>query len=90
MSLALAGGFFTIVSIVVHLLSHVRPFAAPWTGEGLASLSFTISRSFLKLLSIESVIPSNHLILCRSLLLLPSIFPFYVFPLIKTPGTEGF
>ena len=47
----------------------------PWTAAHQASLSFTISRSFLKLLSIESVMPSNHLILCCPLLLLPSIFP---------------
>ena len=51
--------------VVVHLLSHVRQ----------ASLSFTISQSLLKLMSIESMMPSNHLILCHPLLLLPSIFP---------------
>ena len=49
--------------------------AAPWTAEGLASLSITSSRSLLKLMSIESVMSSNHLILCRPLLLLPSVFP---------------
>ena len=49
--------------------------ATSWTAAPQASLSFTKSRSLLKLLSIESVIPSNHLILCHSLLLLPSIFP---------------
>ena len=47
----------------------------PWTAAGQASLSFTISQSFLKLMSIESVMPANHLILCRPLLLLPSVFP---------------
>ena len=47
----------------------------PWTAAHQASLSFTISQSLLKLMSIESVMPSNHLILCRFLLLLPSIFP---------------
>ena len=47
----------------------------PWTAAHQASLSFTISQSLLKLMSIESVMPSNHLILCRPLLLLPSIFP---------------
>ena len=47
----------------------------PWTAACQASLSFTISQSLLKLMSIESVMPSNHLILCRPLLLLPSIFP---------------
>ena len=55
-------------------LSHVRLFATPWTAAHQASLSFTISRSLLKVMSIESPMPSNHLILCRPLLL-PSIFP---------------
>ena len=57
------------------LLSHVRLFSTPWTAAHQASVSFTISQSLLKLMSIESVMPSNHLILCRPLLLLPSIFP---------------
>ena len=61
--------------IVVQLLSCVRLFAAPWTAARQASLSFTISPSLLKLMSIESVMPSNHLILCCPHLLLPSIFP---------------
>ena len=55
--------------------SHVRLFATPWTAAHQASLSFTISQSLLKFMSIESVMPSNHLILCRPFLLLPSIFP---------------
>ena len=59
----------------VQLLSHVWLFATLWTVACQASLSFTISRSMLKLMSIESVIPSNHLILCHPLLHLPSIFP---------------
>ena len=59
----------------VQSLSHVQLFATPWTAARQASLSITNSRSLLKLMSIESVIPSNHLILCRPLLLLPSIFP---------------
>ena len=59
----------------VQLLSHVRLFAIPWTAAHQASLSITNSRSLLKLMSIESVMPSNHLILCRPLLLPPSIFP---------------
>ena len=59
----------------VQLLSHVRLFAIPWTAACQASLSITNSQSLLKLTSIESVMPSNHLILCRPLLLLPSIFP---------------
>ena len=57
------------------LLSRVQPFATPWTAAHQASLSFTISRSLLRLTSIESVMPSNHLILCCPLLLLPSVFP---------------
>ena len=60
---------------VVQLLSHVRLFETPWIAAHQASLSFTISRSLLKLLSIEWVMLSNHLILCHPLLLLPSIFP---------------
>ena len=63
------------VSIAVQLLSCVRLFAAPWTSICQASLSFTISRSLLKLMSIESVMPSNHLIPCHPLLLLASVFP---------------
>ena len=59
----------------VQLLSHVQLFATPWTAARQASLSITNSRSLLKLMSIELVMPSNHLILCRPLLLLPSIFP---------------
>ena len=60
---------------VVQLLSHVWLFATPWTAAWQASLSFTVSWSLLKLMLIESMISSNHLILCRSLLLLLSIFP---------------
>ena len=56
-------------------LSHVRPFATPWTALRQASLSITNSWSLLKLMSIKLVMPSNHLIFCHSLLLLPSIFP---------------
>ena len=59
----------------VQSLIHVRLFAALWTAACQASLSITNSRSLLKLVSIESVMPSNHLILCCPLLLLPSIFP---------------
>ena len=59
----------------VQLLSRVWLFATPWTAAHQASLSITNSQSLLKLMSIESVIPSNHLILCRPLLLPPSIFP---------------
>ena len=59
----------------VQLLSHILLFATPWTAAHQASLPITNSQSLLKLMYIESVIPSNHLILCRPLLLLPSIFP---------------
>ena len=59
----------------VQSLSPVRLFATPWTAERQASLSITNSQSLLKLMSIELVMPSNHLILCHPLLLLPSIFP---------------
>ena len=60
---------------VVQSLSHVQLFATPWTAGCQAFLSFTISQSLLKLMSIELVMPSNHLILCCPLLLLPSILP---------------
>ena len=59
----------------VQSLSHVWLFATPWTAAHQASLSITNSWSLLKLMSIESVMPSNRLILCHPLLLLPSIFP---------------
>ena len=59
----------------VQSLGHVQSFATPRTAAPQASLSFTISWSFLTLISIESVMPSSHLILCHSLLLLPAIFP---------------
>ena len=59
----------------VQSLSHVRLFAIPWTAARQASLSITNSRRLLKLMSIELVMPSNHLILCRPFLFLPSIFP---------------
>ena len=55
--------------------SHVRLFATPWTAARQASLSITSSQSLLKLMSIESVMPSNHRALCRPLPLLPSVFP---------------
>ena len=61
--------------VVVQSLSHVQLFVTPWTAAHQASLSFTVSQSLLKLMSIESVMPYNHLILCYPLLLLPSIFP---------------
>ena len=61
--------------ILFSHLSHVRLFVTPWTAARQASLSSTVSQSLLKLLSIELMMPSNHLILCHPLLLLPSIFP---------------
>ena len=66
----------SIMSFVIQLLSHVQLFATPRTAACQTSLSFTICQILLKLMSIESVMPSNHLVhLCCSLLLLPSIFP---------------
>ena len=59
----------------VQSLSHVQLFATPWTAACQASLSITNSRSLLKLMSIELMMPSNHFILCHPLLLLPSILP---------------
>ena len=59
----------------VQLLSHVQLFVTPWTAACQASLSIINSQSLPKLMFIESVMPSNHLILCCPLLLLPSIFP---------------
>ena len=59
----------------VQSLSHMQLFVTPWTAVHHASLYITNTQSLLKLMSIESVMPSNHLILCRPLLLLPSIFP---------------
>ena len=74
-------GIFKLLYNCAHFLfcfqslSHVQLFATSWTAACQASLSFTISWSLLKLMSIESVMPSNYLILCYPLLLLPSIFP---------------
>ena len=59
---------------LVHSLGYIRLFVTPWTEACQASPSFTISWSLLKLISFESVVPSNHLILCRPLLHLPSMF----------------
>ena len=64
-----------MIIAVVQLLSHVRLFVTLWTAACHVSLSFTISWNFLKLMFIEPMMPSNHLILCRPLLFLPSIFP---------------
>ena len=67
--------YVSILIRSVQLLSHVHLFATPWTAAGQASLSITRSQTLLKLTSIESVMPSNHLVLHRPLLLLPSFFP---------------
>ena len=67
--------FPSIVVAVVQSLSCVQLIVTPWTAAHQASLSFTISWSLLKFMSIDVVIPSNYFILCHPLLLLPSIFP---------------
>ena len=64
----------SFLNVVVWLLSRVLLFATPWTAACQSDLSITISQSLLKLMSIESLIPSNHLVLCHPLLLLPSVF----------------
>ena len=66
---------YVVLVVVVQLLSHVQIFATPWTAVCLTALSFTISWSFLKLMSTQLMMPSNHLILCCPFLLLLSIFP---------------
>ena len=65
----------SLVAVLFQSLSRVQLFVNPWTAAHQASLSFTIAQSLLKLMSIESMMLSKHLILCRPLLLLPSIFP---------------
>ena len=64
-----------VLWIVIQSLSHIPLFVTPWTAALQASLSIIKSQSLLKLMSIESVMPSNHLILCCPLLLPPSVFP---------------
>ena len=66
---------FTKFNVVIQSLSCVWLFATPWTAACQASLSFTVSQRLLKLMSIESVMPSRYFILCHPLLLLPSVFP---------------
>ena len=75
LSIYLSFIYFHFNFVAVQLLSHVRLFSIPRTAACQSPLSFTISRSLLKLMSMESVMPSNHLILCRPVLLLLSIFP---------------
>ena len=67
--------FNCLIFSSVQSLSHVQLFTTPWTAARQASRSITNSQSLLKLMSIEMVMPSNHLILCHPLLLSPSIFP---------------
>ena len=70
--------FWQHLAAAVHEVkspSHIQFFATPWTAAHQASLAIATSRSLLKLMSSKSVMPSNHLILCHPLLLLPSIFP---------------
>ena len=78
-ALAWVGGGSRMLSltfyVVVQSLSHVQFFANSWAAAGQASLSFTITQSLLKLISVESVMPSNHLIFCRPRLHLLLIFP---------------
>ena len=85
-----ASSVFVLVSLSVQLCGHVWLFETPQTAACQASLSITNSQSLLKLMSIESVIPSNHLILCRLQLLLPSIFPnIRIFPVSQFFTTGG-
>ena len=70
-----ACGIVVTIFLVVQLLSHIRLFVMPWTVACQTFLSFAMSWSLLKLMSIESVMPSNHLVHCHPLLLLPSVFP---------------
>ena len=67
--------FISLLVFVVQSLSRVRLFVTPWTTACQTSLSLTVSQSLLKFISIKPVMPSNHLILCHPLLLLPSLFP---------------
>ena len=76
--------------VVVWSLGHVQLFTAPWPAACQASLSFMISQSFLKLVSIQPMMPSNHLILCCLLLLQPSIFPsIRLFPMSQLLASSG-
>ena len=80
----------TVCVSSVQLFGRVRLFVTPWTAAHQASLSITNSPSLLKLMSTESLMPSNHLILCRPHLLLPSIFPsIRVFPMSRFFASSG-
>ena len=80
--------YLHIYVLLVQSLSHVRLFATPWTAARQASLSISNSQSSLRLRSIKSVMPSSHLILCRPLLLPPSIFPSF-FPMSQFFASGG-
>jgi len=76
-----SGIYIWLCVVVVQSLNHIQLFATPWTAAHQASLSFTVSRSLLKLVSIDLVMPSNRLILCHPCLFLPSVFPsIKIFP----------
>ena len=91
-SLGTTGPVFIFV-VIVQLLSNIWLFATPWAAAYQASLSFTTSLGFLRLMSIESVMPSNHLVHFRPLLFLPSIFPsirvFFPMSQLFTPGGQS-
>ena len=82
--------FSTQIFTIVQLLSHIQLFATSWSAACQAFLSFIISQSLLKLMSIESVMPPNHLILCHPFLPLPSVFPVSgSFPISQLFATGG-
>ena len=74
-TITIIANYRSLPYVSVQSLSHVRIFVTPWTAARQASLCITNSWSLLKLMSIELVMSSNHLILCHALLLLPSVFP---------------
>ena len=82
--------FKCTIYVVFWSLSHVQLFVTPWTVACQTSLSFTNSQTLLELMSIESMMLSNHLILCHHLLLLPSIFPsIRSFPVSQLSASGG-
>ena len=77
-------GFGRVVVLIVQSLSRVWLFVTPWIAARQASLSFTVPQSLLKLMSIELVMPSNHLIPWHPILLLPSVFGWVAWPNLET------
>ena len=77
LTLIISKACLRVIILVVYLPSHVWLFTTPWTATCQASLSLTISQSLPKFMSLALVMPSSHLILCHSLLFLPSIFPSF-------------